>query len=167
MAQHQPSCTGLFQRSCSFPQTFFSPHGRDEALMQEGTVRELPLWEREPSLFLLGSFNYSPEVREAAGFGPEKEPCCSRHFVSATARFSYYSCIEPSVWSSVLWKLPEKDIADVKVRQSEYILASTSAHCFNRGHFGSSLAPQEDDGLSFSWSRCCPRLLVKGWPRRR
>lgn len=167
MARHLPPCTGPFWRTCSLPQTFFSPHGRDETLMQEGAEREQPVWERASSLFLLGSCNCSLEVREATGFGPKMETCSSRHFVSATARFSY-SCAEPSVRSSVLWKLPEKDITDVKGRQGEYILASTRARCFNRGYFGSSLdCPISLLGPLFSWSGCCPCFLVKGWPRRR
>lgn len=102
-----------------------------------------------------------------SGRRPKMEPCSSRHFVSATARFSY-SCAEPSVRSSVLWKLPEKDITDVKGRQGEYILASTRARCFNRGYFGSSLdCPISLLGPLFSWSGCCPRFLVNGWPWRR
>lgn len=42
-ARHLPPRTGPFWRTCSLPQTFFSRHGRDETVMQEGAEREQPV----------------------------------------------------------------------------------------------------------------------------
>lgn len=172
MAWHEPSCTGLFQRSCSLPQTFFSPHGRDETLMQEDAMRELPLWEREPSLLLPGSCNYSLEVGEATGLGPEKEPCCFRHFVRAAVRFSYYSCIEPCVWSSVLWKLPEKDITHVKSQTKWTHFGIYECPLFQRGPFlaAASTSPSTSSGrwwtlVLLEWA--LPKFSDKGVTKKK
>lgn len=62
---------------------------------------------KKRALIPLACCNCFLEVIEAAGFEPKIELCFSRHFVSATARFSYYSCVEPSVWPTVVKDHPE------------------------------------------------------------
>lgn len=54
-----PPCPDALQRhllrlsvTIWWGQSVRSSRGNDETLMQEGAVRELPLWERQPSLFL-------------------------------------------------------------------------------------------------------------------
>lgn len=48
---------------------------------------------KKRALIPLACCNCSLEMVEAAGFEPKIELCFSRHFVSATAGFSYYSCV--------------------------------------------------------------------------
>lgn len=59
----------------------FSPNGRAETYVQEGAVKELPYQEDSPRFFLPRSCKYSLELGEAAGFGLEKEPHYSKHFI--------------------------------------------------------------------------------------
>lgn len=136
MAWHLPPCTGSFQRSCSIPQTLFFPHRRDETLVQEGAVGNLPLWEREPSLFLLGSCSYSLEVEKLLNLDLRwnvTPPEILLVFLSGFLTISVFNHLYELVsfenclrGTSLMWK-------------EDKVNTSTSAHYSNRGHFGSSL----------------------------
>lgn len=158
-----PPCTCPFGRSCSLPQTFFSPCGWYEALAQEGAAF---VWKESPHLFS-AVIPWKKQPRTQDEILPPQNillvltPIFHNIPVSSHlyGQMSFENCLRRT---SLMWK-------ENKVNTFRHLWVSVVSVGAFWQQSGLKMMgfPQEDHGLLFPRSECWSCFLAKGWLRRR